>query len=426
MDPINRLPPEIMGTIFSYYAVEDTNAPEKLSAVCRGWKEIIEGDPLLWVDIVLNHPYHFIFTSRVTKWLKNSATCPVKLVIDVPSVILNIFPVMLLLSNHVSRFRALDLCSKSGSVIAQILSILGLHGSSSRPAPLLEALIVDLHADVSNCDLSALESGFAPCPRLRTLALPAACLPPGQSNIFLNVTHLILADPAGCAIPDVSVMLDIFKHTPKVLKYTYGGMDEFSYQHIIDLDLVHVPDLWAVDLTAPGCGLDVLRCLDAPSLRDIRFDGWREEGYTGGWSELLFDDLHDTFASLSQRSKNIQRIDLHAINMREHDCRCLFQDFPKLESLRLILSNITDEAFVGATCPNLKHLELQRCENITGQGLLSFVEGRNLVSGDTFKLTILDCNTISPDEVESLSRYVVWRQPSQFVRHRWSYIIKQD
>jgi len=221
-------------------------------------------------------------------------------------------------------------------------------------------------------------------------------------------------------------MLNIFKHTPKVLRYTYGGMDEFSYVRITGYDLVHVPDLCAVDLTAPGCGLDVLRCLDAPSLRDIRFDGWREEGYTDGWSGLLFNILHNTFAGLSLRSKNIQRVDLHAIHMRAHDYRCLFQDFPKLESLRFILSNITDEAFVGATCPNLKHLELQRCENITGQGLLSFVEGRNLVSGNTFGLTILECNTVSPGEIESLSRYVVWQQPSQFVRHRWSYIIESD
>ena len=162
------------------------------------------------------------------------------------------------------------------------------------------------------------------------------------------------------------------------------------------------------------------------SLRDIRFDGWREEDYTDGWSEFLFDNLRDTFAGLSQRSPNIQRIDLHVIRMRERDCRRLFQDFPKLESLRFILSNITDQAFMGATCPNLKHLELQRCENVTGQGLLSFVEGRSLLSGNSFELTILECNGISPGEVELLSGYVVWRQPSPFMRHRWSHIVESS
>ena len=156
---------------------------------------------------------------------KNSA-CPIEVVIDVPAVIQNILPVMLLLSSHVNRFRALDLCSTSGPVIAQTLSVLGFDGSSSRPAPLLETLIVDLRADVQGCNLLALESGFTPCPRLRTLALPAAFLPPVQSNIFLNVTHLILLhDPAGCTIPgELLVCLIYLNIRRKCLNIPTGGI----------------------------------------------------------------------------------------------------------------------------------------------------------------------------------------------------------
>jgi hypothetical protein len=106
---------------------------------------------------------------------------------------------------------------------------------------------------------------------------------------------------------------------------------------------------------APGCGLDVLGRLDVPSLTDIRLDGWRPGGCLDGWgdriewSDTLLDCMHDAFTGLSSRSRRLQRINLRAIKMREHDYRCLYQDFPELKWLRLIVSNITDQAFVGAT-----------------------------------------------------------------------------
>ena len=423
---MTALPTELWGKIFSW-SIDDCVGTDGLTIICRTWRNIAESSPLLWTALILRHPRHFVTPGKIDKWLANSADCPIDVIIDALSGTEDILPVAKLLSKHVFRFRTLDMrlyAYAHITQITQILPILALDRFSSRPAPLLETLYIDWssnHVGLADDYLSALESGFSPCPCLKNIALPALFLPPAYSKIFANVTHLILSDTTG-HLPSVKDMLNIFRHAPYVSKFTYSGMDEFSYQSLDSLNLVSAPALTTVDLTAPGCGLDVLRYLDAPSLSDIRLDGWRGYGNYVDWNETLFDCVRDAFTGLSDRSRHVRRIDLHHINMRKHDYKCLFQEFPELGWLRLISTDITDQALASAICPKLMHLEFQGCDYITVRGVLGLVAGRGPMGGPCFELSIDDCKEIcSTDGALSFPPSVSWILPSPSLQHRWAH-----
>jgi len=245
-------------------------------------------------------------------------------------------------------------------------------------------------------------------------------IPSAHSKIFANISHLILSKHTSM-FPVVSCMLDILKHTPHISKFTFDGNDEFSYENVYLYDIVLAPILYTVNLTAPGSGLDVLRRLDAPSLTDVRLGGW------GGSMDFMSIGVRRCLIACMMRSqvcqtgRDIQRVELHAINMREHDHGRLFRDFPDLESLWFVLSDITDETFVGATCHKLTHLDIQQCEHTTVQGVLGFVEGRSIVSEARFELSISGCHKINPDDLRSFLPSVSWTRPSKLPQKRWSY-----
>jgi hypothetical protein len=148
------------------------------------------------------------------------------------------------------------------------LSLVRISGRiSSRPAPLLEMLYINCNFH-AHCDLSVLEAGFFPHPRLRCVALPATYLPPAHSKNFFDVSHLSLSEHSG-ARPRVEGMLYVLRHTPNLSIFTYHALEDYAFQGIANpLNIVSLPALTKVELTAPGCGLDVLGRLDAPSLTD--------------------------------------------------------------------------------------------------------------------------------------------------------------
>ena len=73
--------------------------------------------------------------------------------------------------------------------------------------------------------------------------------------------------------------------------------------------------------------------------------------------------------------------------------------------LRLFVSDITDQAFVGATYPNLLHLEFQSCE-VTVQGVLSFLESGGIIPEDHFEVCISACDKINSDDIGWFSPFV--------------------
>jgi hypothetical protein len=109
----------------------------------------------------------------------------------------------------------------------------------------------------------------------------------------------------------VDEIMDILDTTKDLLRFTYRGTDVFSYNGTARLDhprIVSMPHLISADVSAPGCGLDILRALDAPFLTNARFDGWRDERFTEDWNHspdpsphlfVAYLNAHPTLPTLS-------------------------------------------------------------------------------------------------------------------------------
>ena len=71
-----------------------------------------------------------------------------------------------------------------------------------------------------------------------------------------------------------------------------------------------MPHLISADVNTPGCGLDILRAIDAPLLTNVRFDGWRDERFAEEWVETLTTPISVSLRRISKRSPNLTHLEL--------------------------------------------------------------------------------------------------------------------
>ena len=141
----------------------------------------------------------------------------------------------------------------------------------------------------------------------------------------------------------------------------------------------------------------------APLLTNVRFDRWQE------WVESLTTPISASLRCISERSLNLTLLELHSTEMRlnaDDDYHWLMSDstFPRLarEVLRLDAADITDSSLrLGAgRMGSLKRLELCACVDVSGDGILKFVEGRN----QSFELLIEECPDVKPKDLRKLKK----------------------
>ena len=207
-------------------------------------------------------------------------------------------------------------------------------------------------------------------------------------------------------------ILDILDTTKHLLHFTYSASDLFSYRST-ELEfprIISMPHLISADVSAPGCGLDILRALDAPLLTKVRFDGWSDEFYQEEleWDERVTEPISASLRLLSERSPNLTHLELRSTKFFNpvDDYQWLMSDsaFPRLEVLRLDATDITDGSLrLGAgKMGSLKRLELRGCEGVSGDGILKFAEGRN----QDFELLIDACPGVKPEDLAKLTKIV--------------------
>jgi len=319
-------------------------------------------------------------------------------------------PAANLLREYVSRFQTLDIRVPTYETAATLVSSIG----EGKPAPLLERLDIYVEQDISvpTSSFAALPNAFYPCPRLRHLTIPGLPLPVRTAPHFLGLTSLTID-----AIPfyttngvDTDGIVDILDTTKNLLHFTYRGTDRISFESFYDYDptrIISMPHLISADVSAPGWGLDILRALDAPLLTNARFDGWREEGLGDDWIvEPIATPITPAFRRLCKSSPNLTRLEIRSTWNLEVDYQWLMSDsaFPRLEVLRLDETDITDSALRSGAdgMGSLKRLELRACKDVSGDGILKFVEGRN----QGFELLIDACPGVKPEDLAKLTKIV--------------------
>jgi hypothetical protein len=163
-----------------------------------------------------------------------------------------------------------------------------------------------------------------------------------------------------------------------------------------------LPHLEEVDITVPGCGLDILQCLEAPTLRSVRLDGSREDGCAEEWHDEVLLCLHHSSACLSNHGafRSSISIALRSCDRTHTICQT---DFTYLEELRIKGLTITDEAFAQPSSHShcQRRLELIGCEGITASGLIAYINARQpSVRAEDFQLLVSGCPGVEERRLE--------------------------
>ena len=359
--------------------------------------------------VVFDNRKQFLDLARTRIQLSNSFDRPLDVRIKLSTNVKDKTPTANLLREYVSRFRSLDIQVPTYKTAASLVSLIG----EGKPAPLLERLDIHVEQRITVDDdtaFFAFPNAFYPCPRLTHLTIPGIPLPVPTAPHFLSLASLTIDAMTDFDI-DVDNILDVLDSTKDLLHFTYRGTDVFSYSDTSDLDyprITSMPRLISADVSAPGCGLDILRTLDAPLLTNARFDGWRDERFAEEWADSLTGPISASLRRLSERSPNLTHLELHSTKMlnADNDYQWLMSDsaFPRLEMLRLDAADITDSSLrLGAgKMGSLKKLELRACEGVSGDGILKFAEGRNR----DFELLIDACPSVKPEDLAKLTKIV--------------------
>ncbi|KAF8527243.1 hypothetical protein JB92DRAFT_950621 [Gautieria morchelliformis] len=389
----------------------------QLMRVSRAWRDIGNATPQLWTGLHICHPHQFVDSAGLLRRLEKSGELPLDVLIKVPIGFTELWPTLALLRDHVRRFRILNIDVPTYDMVDTILALIALSAdlSNGNPAPLLEELRIAIDM-VDTEDMTASEAqpyfehAFHPSPRLHHLTVSPLRVPPPLSKLLSTIVALtIISGPDDISL-SVESTLDTMAAIPHLESLKYSGYEVFSYQDTHSLDyprVVSLPHLDVANVTVPGRGLDILQCLQAPTLRSVRLDGWRTADYPERWNDDDYTDVSASLRRLPQRAPCIQKLDLHCIDfLRAETYIWLFNqnDFAHLEELCIERSTITDTAFTQtSTCgPRLRRLELRGCENITGSALVAYIDARKL-SGNDFRLLVSRCPGVGAEHLAQLS-----------------------
>jgi hypothetical protein len=361
--------------------------------------------------VVVCRPEHFSDISQVSSQLSDSDNVSldvrVKLFPDTEPD--NARRVGALLREHLSRFRSLDISVPTQDDAEMLVSSIG----HSKPAPLLESLQVKVEQplnDPVDC-FAALADAFHPSPLLTHLTIPSIPLPEMTIPHYCTVTSLTIDSTQGLWDIELAKILDLIESMPHLQSFTFLCYDNFSYTDTSRFDhprVVPGPNLLHVDVSAPGCGLDILRALSAPKLTNLRLDGYRPEDYQEDPTESLTEPIPVSLRRVSERSPSLKHLELHSTVTHNplEDYAWLFSNgaFPHLEVLRLDAADISDESLLTGVGHKLqlKRLELLNCKEVSGSALVRFVTGRS----KEFVLLLENCPSVAQEDIASLSKIV--------------------
>ncbi|KAF8509452.1 hypothetical protein JB92DRAFT_2946653 [Gautieria morchelliformis] len=327
----------------------------------------------LWTHLHTGHPHQFADPTGLWQWLGKSGECSLDVVLKIPLGVTDLRPTLVLLHGHVRRFRVLNIDAPTSGIADATFSSIALSEGkcNGNTAPLPEELCITIDEVIT----------------ISSLRIPAP-----SSKLLSTASALMAVSGPDDQVTPIEWVLNTIAAIPHIKYLKYSGYHFVSFQTSHSLDYPQVkarPHLEEVDVTAPGCGFDILRCLEAPTLRSVCLDGSREDGYAEDWNDEGVANESASLKRLPQRAPRIQRLDLQ---------------------LRIEGSTMTDEAFTQSSSlgPCLHRLELIDCDNITGNALIAYIEARQLSghAGD-FQLLVGGCPGVEDKHLAKVSLFVI-------------------
>ncbi|KAI0668545.1 hypothetical protein C8Q78DRAFT_1081404 [Trametes maxima] len=233
--PINRLPPELLSTIFAFCLVgpNEEKYPIRITHLCKHWRAVALGASTLWTNIVLDHPV------GLKVFLERSKALPVHI-----SMTASQTPVLgsiKLIASQYHRVRTFKLRVPARVDLPSVMNRL-----KGVAAPLLEELTIDNTKKERSRRPRPQASDLIPPPQfsgvpaLRSLTCRSVSLP--YIPVPNALTHLDLAG----LLPTLPVLLDLLQSTPLLEtlildRNQYGGV--FNRDGLQLAREVHLPHL---------------------------------------------------------------------------------------------------------------------------------------------------------------------------------------
>jgi len=358
LSPMRRLPPEIIGDIFSLClhnrwqdrVFESREAPLLLSQVCTGWRGIALSNSRLWstVSLFLQDSISESELALVRTWLARAGEHPLSIRLVDPWERVT-HPVIDLISSCSDRWQHVELC------VAQS-HFENLHSG----VPILESVKFLV---VGSAMWTQPMNAFLMAPRLHSLHFDFPISPSVMQLPWTQITELHIG------ALHLDECLDIFQRSPNLVRCELGIT---SWNHVESTPPPPTCQILLSRLHFLRINMgDLLDYLILPALIDVHF-----EQYGMQWSTKWMDQL----ISLQRRSScAIEKLHLGADRRISDDnlIRCL-QNVPSLITLELggyRASNLGKRAMIQLThrvsssqdsacvVPNLRTVKLQYDNN---------------------------------------------------------------
>ncbi|TDL18588.1 hypothetical protein BD410DRAFT_900772 [Rickenella mellea] len=400
----DRLTPDVLHQIF-IESLEDNiygpcssldETPLNVSQVCRTWRTIVLGSPLLWsalrVGSLVDPDVPFqVHARQLELWIKRSGNCPLSITIlfqgskkHGPGVVTGVDTVIAKILPHVRRWKSirLHIPAACGAPLWQVLST---------GAPCLEGLFVDFcEAGRQNPQLAHVSL----CPRLRALRLPTdarlLCTSPVtlQNVQELHVSFTSMDDCFQCLDSCPSVVdIDLILPSNSVDFSICIGQRVRLLPNLQRMRLreeakfVFIPHRHYTDNPRNNIGL-FLDCLRVPSLTYLEIiQPWISQ--VPHWNHLPSLIIRSQpHAALTDSRPRVEKLTLTGSQIDEHQLVELLGYLPYLKHLivdELLITEFTLESIItpldtpftidgpGSTgtethywlCPNLKKIGIR-------------------------------------------------------------------
>ncbi|KAJ7187847.1 hypothetical protein C8R46DRAFT_1340781 [Mycena filopes] len=272
--PVLKLPPEIVSEIFTHFLptypdcppLSGTLSPTQLTQICRTWREIALGTPLLWRAISLS-PKDDLPPARLAQeldtWVRRSGCCPMAIDVDVPDSKFSSKRILELLTTIAAQHARLEHLVLHPDDIDSLLPFFG-------PMPRLRHL--DLYLKNDNSKASTV-LGFVRAPLLRTVVLTYN--PVSVALPWAQLTSLTLRNirPSDCS--PVLKQARSLTSCDLLLVFDPDSFDlgpDITFRYLTSLTL----DVNAL-LGASAIPAEYLHTFTVPSLRSLKIP----EGFLG-------------------------------------------------------------------------------------------------------------------------------------------------
>ncbi|KZP34230.1 hypothetical protein FIBSPDRAFT_1035312 [Athelia psychrophila] len=274
LSPFRHIPDELLSEIFEWclpttiMTVWPTHAPMLVQSICRRWRDVARGTPILWAstfNLHLTSKRAHIENAMAEQWLLRAGSLPLTLSLGYRDEDYYYDPVLLpcpaldMALSQSNRWQTLWL--RPRDVIIEQLSLF------HRSLLLLENLTIT--NDVTfRPRAGSLRPKFAlnfmDAPRLRSLELGSEISKDHLKIPWSNLTELVIG------FSGASAVLEILSDCHRLMKCQIRGLrDENPPLHLLDTRLAHLNELSVEAFHTMNSSLNLLQYLTLPALQSL-------------------------------------------------------------------------------------------------------------------------------------------------------------